>query len=80
MSLEDAIKTLAEAGAVFSLPSAKHLSLAEAAKRLDCSTKWVREHKQEFPNAWRMPGGELRIPETDVDALAKRNRLVRRER
>lgn len=77
MELEDAIKTLAKAGAVFSLPTTKHLSLPEAAKRLDCSTKWVREHKHEFPNAWRMPGGELRIPESDVEALAKRNKLRR---
>jgi hypothetical protein len=77
MELEDAIKILAAAGAVFSLPSSKHLSLAEAAKRLDCSAKWVREHKQEFPNAWRMPGGELRIPEGDVESLARRNKLRR---
>lgn len=77
MDLQDAIETLTQAGAVFSVPPGKHLSLAAAAKRLDCSVSWVRAHKHEFPNAWRMPGGELRIPEGDVDALAKRNKLRR---
>lgn len=78
MELEDAIKILIARGAVFSIPdSHRHLGIEETAKRLDCSEDWVRRHKHEFPNAWRMPGGELRFPESDVQALAKRNRLRR---
>jgi predicted DNA-binding transcriptional regulator AlpA len=79
MSLEEAIKTLKDAGAVFSVPEPKRkqLSLREVATQLDCSVKWVREHKGEFPRAWRMPGGELRIPQADVDALIERNKLRR---
>jgi hypothetical protein len=76
MDITEAIQALTSAGAVFSVPQ-KHLSLGAAAKKLDCSVKWVRTHKQEFPNAWRMPGGELRIPERDVEALAERNKLRR---
>jgi len=77
MDLKEAIEVLSRAGAVFSIPSGKHLSIEQAAKKLDCSTTWLRRHKHEFPNLWRMPGGELRFPESDVDALAKRNRLRR---
>lgn len=78
MSVEQAIATLKEAGAVFSVSVGEgHLALGEASRRLDCSPKWIREHLAEFPNAWRMPGGELRIPAKDVEALAQRNRLKR---
>lgn len=78
MSVEQAIKTLQEAGAVFSVSVGEgHLSLGEASRRLDCSTRWIREHLSEFPNAWRMPGGELRIPAKDVESLAARNKLKR---
>lgn len=77
MELRDAIETLTRAGAVFCLPTDKHLSIAEAASRLDCSEDWLRKHKSEFPNLWRMPGGELRFPVADIEGLAKRNRLRR---
>ncbi len=78
MSVEQAIRTLQEAGAVFSISVGEgHLSLGEAARRLDCSVKYLREHLNEFPNAWRMPGGELRVPAKDVEALAARNKLKR---
>jgi hypothetical protein len=78
MSVEQAIKTLVDAGAVFSVsnPDA-HLSLGEVARRLDCSVSWVRQHQEEFPGIWRMAGGELRVPVRDVAALAARNRLRR---
>ncbi len=78
MSVDQAIATLKDAGAVFCVSVGEgHLSLAEASRRLDCSTRWVRNHLAEFPNAWRMPGGELRIPARDVEALAARNKLKR---
>jgi hypothetical protein len=77
MNVADAIRTLSEAGAVFSVPADRHLSPTEAAKVLDCSVWYVRKHLDEFPGAWRMPGGDIRIPSRDVEALAKRNRIKR---
>ena len=78
MTLREAIRVLADAGAVFSVPPGKHLCLAAVADKLDCSRQWVRKHLRGFPNAWRMPGGELRVPERDVEELAKRRKLTRR--
>jgi len=79
--LEAAIQLLASSGVVFTLPPARHLSLPEAASRLDVGPGWVRDHLSEFPHAWRLPSngqaGELRIPAPDVDALAKRRRISR---
>jgi hypothetical protein len=71
-----AIRVLTAAGAVVSVPQ-RHVSLETAAKMLDCSKGWVREHLREFPHAWRMPGacGEWRIPVRDVEALARRQRV-----
>ena len=73
------IKAFAAGGVVISAPSQRHLSLAEAAKALDVSSTWVRDHLAEFPHAWRLPGagrvGELRIPSRDVEALAARRRI-----
>lgn len=65
--LTEAIKVLAAAGAVISLPSQRHLGLGSAAHELDCCKNWLRANIHEFPNAWRMPSsGELRIPAGDV--------------
>lgn len=72
-----AVRLLTQAGAVFSLPPAQHLSVGEAAARLDFSARWVKEHLDEFPHAWRAPGGELRIPARDIEAMAKRCRIRR---
>jgi hypothetical protein len=79
MDVTNAIETLARAGAVFSAPAgtSDQLSLGRVAELLDCSVKWVRTHLKEFPGAWRMPGGELRIPRADVEDLVRRNQLVR---
>lgn len=72
LDLAQAIRLLTEAGAVISLPSQRHLSVGNAAQQLDCSKGWVREHLGEFPHAWRMPGGELRIPQGDVEGAQRR--------
>lgn len=72
MDLADAIKTLTEAGAKIVLPSERHLSIGNAAKMIDISKGWIRSHLQEFPNAWRMPGGELRFTENDCAAIKRR--------
>lgn len=69
--LIDAVRLLTEAGAVFSLPVQRHYSLGTAADQLDCGKTWLRQHLSEFPNAWRMPGGELRVSQADI-ADAKR--------
>lgn len=78
MSVEAAIRTLAEAGAVFSVavPDA-HLSIGEAARRLDCSPRWIKDHPGEFPRMWRMLGGELRVPLADITAMAERRRIAK---
>jgi hypothetical protein len=73
MELDEAIQLLTKAGAVFALPDNNaHYSLSTAAAKLDCSVNWLREHKHEFPGLWRMPGGELRIPEQDVESAKRR--------
>ena len=79
MDLNEFLKHMASHGIQVMLPASKHLSLGEAAKVLDVSATWVREHLSEFPNAWRLPGagrcGEWRIPSRDIDALAASRRL-----
>lgn len=70
VSLSEAIGVLTRAGAVFSIPSEQQqLSLGTVAKRLEVSVKYLREHLSYFPNAWRIPGGEWRIPASDVEEL-----------
>ena len=73
MSVAEAISTLERAGFTVS----QHLCLRAAAARLDFSVDWVRDHLDEFPNAWRAPGGELRIPMRDIEAMAERCKLRR---
>jgi len=82
MEVSDAIKVLTAAGAVFSLPpvSRRSLSMSEMRVRLGFSPDWVVKNLKEFPNAWRAPGGgrnggELRIPERDVEAFEQRRRV-----
>lgn len=77
--LREALRVLTEAGAVFCLPAShqRHYAVGQVAEMLDCSVSWVKRHLCEFPHAWRMPGGELRIPARDVEALAKRCVLKR---
>ena len=76
--LASAVRTLVRAGVSMTVPaSGQHFGVGEVAKRLGCGKTWVRAHLEEFPNAWRMPGGELRFPASDLEALARRNRLSR---
>ena len=70
--ITEAIRLLTQAGATFALPCPQHLALESAAAQLDCGTTWLRKHLAEFPNAWRMPGGELRVPSTDVADVKRR--------
>ncbi|MEI6194798.1 MAG: hypothetical protein WCS42_10755 [Verrucomicrobiota bacterium] len=66
---------MTEVGAVFSVPTGKHLWLKEVAAKLNGSGRYVRQHPAEFPNAWRMAGGDIRVPERDVDEFAKWARI-----
>jgi hypothetical protein len=75
--LANAIRVLTQAGAVI-CTNQPHYSIGNAARQLDVSKGWMREHLQEFPNAWRLPGagesGEWRFPARDIEALARRRR------
>jgi hypothetical protein len=82
MELSQAIATLRAAGAVVVVSESERsaLDLAAAAQRLSVSTKWLRAHLGEFPNAYRLPGGgvnggELRIPVRDLAALERRAKV-----
>ncbi len=73
MSETDAVKLFQKCAEVFEMK--RSLSIASVSARLECSTWWVREHLNEFPNAWRMPGGDIRIPARDVEALERARRI-----
>lgn len=84
MDIADAIKVLRDAGAVFLLPagSKRSLSLEQVRERIGFSSDWVVQNLGEFPNAWRAPGGgrnggEYRIPERDIEAFEKRQRVIK---
>lgn len=73
MSEAEAIKLFQKCAEIFE--AKRHLSLAAVAARIDMSPKYVREHLADFPNAWRLPGGEIRIPTRDVEALERARRI-----
>jgi hypothetical protein len=75
MSDIDAIKALHKCAAIFG--QKKHLSLAGVAENLSVSVRYVRDHMEEFPGAFRLPGGDIRIPARDVEALAMAGRIKR---
>jgi hypothetical protein len=73
---DDALKTVKEM--LRSLDSGRHLSLREAALKLDCSVDYLRRHLIEFPGSWKMPGGgEIRIPVRDLEAMIKKRKINR---
>jgi hypothetical protein len=76
MKITDFIPILEKCAGIFA-EQQKHLSLGAAAARLDCSPKYLREHLSDFPNAWRLPGGEIRIPVKDIESLARARRFLR---
>lgn len=78
MSIEQAIQVLRHAGAVVLVPgsSPRFFSLAEVAARLSVSVKWTRAHLSAFPGAFRLPGGEWRVPERDLDQIATPARVA----
>ena len=79
MELTELIEAFKAGGVQLHVAGPQHLTVNEAAARIGVGPDWVRSHKDEFPNVWRLPGagsaGELRFPVGDVDAMAKRRRL-----
>ena len=59
------------------LAQKRQLSCGAVASRLDCSTEWVKAHLKDFPTAGRMRGGEIRIPEKDIEKLAAERKINR---
>lgn len=53
------------------------MSVADAADFFRVSKWWVRKHLHEFPNRVRLPGGDIRIPVADAQALVERCRMTR---
>ncbi len=76
MSVQEAIQVLVDE-AVAVPPGRRHLRVAQVAELLAVSDKWVRAHLDEFPRAWKMRGGDIRVPQADVDALVKRSAIGR---
>lgn len=57
----------------------KHLSLRQAAERLDCTVWYLRQHLNLFPNAWRLGGTEIRIPVADIEAAQEQSKIHRKK-
>jgi hypothetical protein len=62
---------------VDALTNHAHLTVRNTALRLNCSPKFVRKHLMEFPNAWRLSGGDIRIPVNDIEAYITKNRIFK---
>jgi len=54
----------------------KQVTVDEASEIVNFSKSWVRAHMEEFPNASRAPGGDVRIPISDIEAALDRWRKV----
>lgn len=67
-------------GAGFSLVAAEPskpfrcLSVAETAAQLRVSERWVRDNLEQFRGAFRL-GSTIRIPERDLESVARRSRI-----
>jgi hypothetical protein len=75
ISTREAIELLEQAAAVTEQHRA--LSVRSVALRLDVSAKYIKEHLADFPNAFRITGGEIRIPVRDLTAYERARRIFR---
>lgn len=83
---EDASGTAARTGTrheVLKEPDGERLlNTAEAARRLRVAQKWVVDHIDEFPGAFRLTEGQranYRIPISGVEAFERNRRIVNGE-
>jgi len=73
--ITQAVETLRAAGWTFVVPSnIRYYSVHETAAALRVNPKWVKEHLDDFPNAMRLPGGQLRIPFSAIQSFASNHR------
>ena len=76
-AIAHALSVLRDAGFAVVGP-VRYLTVADAAGALAVSgttiRKWVREGR--FPGASMLPGGDLRIPASDLEAIAQAGRLA----
>ena len=75
-----ALEVLRSAGFVFVAPKALRLvSVAEAAAMLSVSGSTIRQWQRlgRLPGAAMLPGGDLRIPVGDLEAIVAAGRLSR---
>ena len=79
----NALEVLAAKGAIVVVPESvtgrrlKYHSIAETADIFEMGIDWVRNHLDEFPNRIKAPGGDIRIPESDIHECARRWRMER---
>lgn len=78
LDLKKVLAALSREGVMVVSPgAARCLSVGTVAQLLDVSKDWVRDHVNEFPGWFRLPGGgqnggEIRIPEKAVNAFQER--------
>lgn len=79
MTLEDAIAVFRAHGLTLTVTHAplRHVAAGTAATLLDFKPKYIKAHIRDFPHAWRAPGGEIRIPLSDIEHLAQTRRINR---
>lgn len=53
------------------------MTVSDVAAFFRVSKWWVRKHLGQFPNRVRLPGGDIRIPMSDAQALVERCRMTR---
>ena len=75
MNEADAIQLFQRCAGIFE--AKRSLTIAAVAARLDCSTCFIRRNLDAFPNAFRLPGGDIRIPARDVVALELERKINR---
>jgi len=77
-----AVETLRGAGFLLVAPRPlRLLSVGAAAELLSVSTTTIRQWQRagRLPGATMLPGGDLRIPMADIEAIIAAGRLSRRE-
>lgn len=82
MDAAELVEWLARSGVVVMPPGAakcQAYAVSTVAALLDVKVDWVKDHLDQFPGWWRLPGGgrnggEIRILATAVEAFQRRQR------